>query len=94
MIHHGKGVPCPACGQRGHKIGNKECAAQPKEKIDAFRGYKHPLSNHYPCQLDIIQATFKSVEHALFWRMLVEMGKTELAKDVKKTKKNPQSMQE
>ena len=53
VVHHGKDTLCNACGERGHKIGDKNCKAKPKEKeqILPFRSYEHPLSNHYLCRL-------------------------------------------
>ena len=64
------------------RIGDERCKAIPKDKIMAFRGYTHPLSNHYPCKIEIFNKTFKSLEHIFFWRMAVEFGKMELAQEI------------
>ena len=84
VVHHGKDTLCNACGERGHKIGDRNCKAKPKEKeqILPFRSYEHPLSNHYPCRLTISGNIFKSLEHAYLWRMAMELGKPQIAADI------------
>ena len=84
VLHHGKTMPpCKSCNLSGHKVGDGRCPAKPKEKILAFRGYRHPLSNHYACNIIVNAATFRSVEHAFFHQMAMEMGKNDLADDIK-----------
>ena len=84
VIHHGKdNKPCLACNQLGHRVGNQECPALPKEKIYTFRGYRHPLSNHYPCELNVFEHTFKSVEHAYFWKMAMDFDLSHQASKIK-----------
>lgn len=83
VIHHGKDMPCIACGAIGHKIGEDQCPAKPKEAILAFRSYQHPLSNHFPFPLIAFNTNFKSLEHAYFWRMSMEMDKPDLAEQIK-----------
>lgn len=86
IIHHGKdNKPCLACNLLGHRVGSTDCPAKPTEKIYTFRGYRHPLSNHYPCDLEIFDNHFKSVEHAFFWRMAKDFGKDVLATDIKES---------
>ena len=75
--------PCKSCNLSRHKVGDGRCPAKPKEEILAFRGYRHPLSNHYPCDITVNAATFRSVEHAFFHQMAMEMGKNDLADDIK-----------
>ena len=82
LIHHGKDIKCKACDVLGHRIGAEICKAKPKTTIYAFKGYHHPLSNHFPCKLSVYGKVFKSAEHAFFWRMASEMGKLDLAKDI------------
>lgn len=86
VIHHGKMTPCIACGQAGHKIGEALCIAKPKEDIMAFKSYQHPLSNHFPCQLEVYDNEFKSLEHAYFWRMATAMGNPLLAAQIQTAK--------
>ena len=88
VIHHGKAAPCIACGKCGHSIGDPKCPAKPKrgEQIEPFRGYKNPLSNHYPFELFTFGDVFKSLEHAFFWRMATEMGEQDLARKIKHAK--------
>ena len=88
IIHHGKEIPCIACNIKGHRIGDKECIAKPKsnKEILAFKGYLTPLSNHYTCDLNVFNNDFKSVEHAFYWKMAHDMGKEELAADIKSAK--------
>ena len=88
VFHHGKLTECKACGTRGHRVGDNICAAKPKhdEHIVTFRGYKNPLSNHFPFVLSAYETTFASVEHAFFWRMSSEMNKPQLAEKIKKAK--------
>ena len=67
VLHHGKnGPPCRSCGVQGHKPGEDACKAKPKDKILAFKGYQHPLSNHYPSKLSVYDMDFKSLEAAFF----------------------------
>ena len=61
------------------------CKAIPKETIVPFKGYQHVLSNHYPCQLNVYEKHFKSLEHAYFWRMSIEFGKHDLATEIQNT---------
>ena len=77
IIHHGKdNRPCKACNEIGHRIGSEECPAFPKVPIYAFKSYKNPLSNHFPCNLYMFdeETPFKSYEHALFWKMGMDLG--------------------
>ena len=48
----------------------------------AFKGYQHPLSNHFPSELEIYDKTFKSEEHAYFYYMACEMGGMDLAEEI------------
>ena len=86
LIHHGKETECKACKMSGHKIGADTCKAKPTDKILAFKGYHHPLSNHFPCELRVYGKTFSSVEHAFFWYMAVEMGQEQLAERIRTAK--------
>ena len=88
VFHHGKSSACASCGIIGHKVGDEQCEARLKNdmQIYTFKSYKHPLSNHYPFTLRIDDQDFKSIEHAYFWRMAMEMGKTDLAETIKKSK--------
>jgi ribA/ribD-fused uncharacterized protein len=83
VIHHGKMSPCIACSRTGHKIGEDICIAKPTQEIYSFKGFNHPLSNHFPCDLEIYETRFSSIEHAFLWRMATEMGKPELARKIK-----------
>ena len=85
VIHHGKESKCIACGEKGHKVADNNCKAKPEKNILAFKSYEHPLSNHYPCKLEVFDEKFKSVEEAYFWRMSSEMGKPDLAKRIQKS---------
>ena len=71
------------CGITGHKVGDLGCKALPVETIKAFKGYQHPLSNHFPCCLNVYEHEFKSLEHAYFWHMATEFGQPQLATDIK-----------
>ncbi len=62
------------------------CLAKPKnENIYAFRSYKNPLSNHFATPLKIFdeEDDFKSAEHALFWKMSVDLDMHELAQEIR-----------
>ena len=71
------------CGESGHKLGDLGCKALPTETIRAFKGFRHPLSNHFPCRLQVYESEFKSVEHAYFWQMATEFGNSDLATEIK-----------
>ena len=85
LLHHGKTqTPCKSCNVLGHKVGDAVCPAKPKNPILAFRGYEHPLSNHFACELSVYGKTFKSLEHAYFFRMATEFGKPGIAEQIHK----------
>jgi ribA/ribD-fused uncharacterized protein len=86
VLHHGKMWPCKACNHSGHKIGDDNCKAKPTKKIVSFKGYQHPLSNHFPCNINIFQQQFHSVEQAYLWRMALEFGKSDVAESILKSK--------
>ncbi len=82
VIHHGKENPCISCGVLGHKVGDEMCTAKPSGPIYPFTTHQHPLSNQFPCQIDVNGRSFPSVDHAYLWRMASEFGKLELAEDI------------
>lgn len=82
IFHHGKHTLCVACGKPGHKVGDESCPAKPKSSIMSFRGYQHPLSNHYACHLQFSGKEFRSVEHAFFWHMATDLLKPDLAHQI------------
>jgi len=86
VIHHGKTFSCKSCGQAGHKTGDETCIAKPKEDVYSFRGYTHPLSNYYPFQFRMYEYNFNSVEQAFYWQMATEMGKHDVATQIKDCK--------
>jgi ribA/ribD-fused uncharacterized protein len=89
VLHHGKdSMHCKSCNTAGHKTGDMTCKAlAAKDSILAFRGYQHPLSNHYPTPIDAFdfdfEQAFKSVEHAFCWKMASEMNQHDLAAKIK-----------
>ena len=86
IFHNGQDINCIACGERGHKVGDPTCTEKPRpsEQILAFKSYAHPLSNHFPCQLNIYEQVFRSAEHAYFWFMATDFGKPQLAEEIHK----------
>lgn len=92
VIHHGKdNRPCLACNKIGHKIGSAQCPALPTDEdpgIYAFRSYENPLSNHFPCSLILFDDPdpFKSVEHAFFWKMCIDLKLPRCAEEIKQSK--------
>jgi ribA/ribD-fused uncharacterized protein len=86
VIHHGKMWPCKACNQTGHKLGDDKCDAKPKQQIISFRGYQNPLSNHFPCDIDLFEKHFHSVEQAFLWHMAVDFGKGDEATAILQSK--------
>ena len=85
LIHHGK-EPCLACGEAGHRVGESSCRAAPTQSILAFKGYTHPLSNHFPCKLIAYEKEFRSLEHAFFYYMATEFGNHDLAAQIQDCK--------
>ena len=87
IYHHGKTTnQCKACNVQGHKPGDDLCEAKADEgSILAFRGHQHPLSNHYPTPIYAFNETesFKSVEHAWFWKMASDLEQHDLAARIK-----------
>jgi len=86
ILHHGKETPCLSCDVAGHKVGDEICVAKPTDPILAFRSYQHPLSNQFPCAIEIFGRVFRSADHAYFWRMAQEFGKDELAEEIVEAK--------
>ncbi len=87
VFHHGKdNQMCRSCNTMGHRSGDARCAAKAEEgSILAFSGYQHPLSNHFltPIKAFDLNQPFKSIEHAFFWRMAIDLGKEDLAERIK-----------
>ena len=87
VFHHGKDTRlCRSCNRTGHKPGSDDCPnrAEPGT-ILAFSSFRHPLSNHYPSPLYLFDEAepFPTVEHAMFWKMATDLGKHELAQQIK-----------
>ena len=62
------------------------CPARAEEgSIISFSGFEHPLSNHFmtPIYAFSIAEPFKTVEHAFFYKMAVDLGHAELADKIK-----------
>ena len=85
LIHHGK-EPCLDCGEVGHSVGDSCCKAAPTQSILAFKGYTHPLSNHFPCKLRVYEKEFNSLEQAYLYYMAREFGKHDLAAGIQDCK--------
>ncbi len=87
VFHHGKdNMICKACNVQGHRAGDERCAALAAEgNTLAFRGYEHPLSNHFLTPLSAFGQSedFRSVEHAFFWKMASDLGDDMLAERIK-----------
>jgi predicted NAD-dependent protein-ADP-ribosyltransferase YbiA (DUF1768 family) len=83
IIHHGKDQPCISCNMLGHKIGASTCKAKPTREITAFRGYTHPLSNDFPCNIVAYDNEFKSLNHAYLWYMATDLEQHDLAIQIK-----------
>ena len=86
VVHHGKNFRCKSCGEMGHKTGDENCKAKPKEDIYTFKGYTHPLSNRFSFEFDMYGLNFSSVEQAFYWRMATEMGNNTIADRIKRCK--------
>ena len=86
LLHHGKATVCSSCGKPGHKITDDICEAKTNQNIYTFKGYLHPLSNHYPCELALYHTTFKSAEHAYLYRMAIELSNQEKAEQIRLAK--------
>jgi len=87
IYHHGKyNLTCRSCGVIGHKSGDEVCQAKPKnENMCVFRSYKNPLSNHFATPIKVFDEKddFKSAEHAILWRMSVDLDMHELAQEIR-----------
>jgi ribA/ribD-fused uncharacterized protein len=83
IIHHGKeNMTCKSCNTAGHKAGDPGCKARATpDSILAFRGYQHPLSNHFPTPIAAfdLKEPFRSVEHAFYYKMALELNLPEMA---------------
>ena len=87
LFHHGKSNnECKSCNTQGHRAGDERCSARAeKGTIYGFSGYLHPLSNHFMTPIRVFneEEPFKSIEHALFWKMAVDFGLDDLAEKIR-----------
>ena len=70
-------------------MGDQQCPGKADEgTILAFSGFQHPLSNHYPTPIKAFNEAepFKSIEHALFWKMAIDLHKPTLAEQIRNAK--------
>ena len=90
VYHHGKDTNnCKSCDQSCHKAGDLVCPARAEEgSIISFSGFEHPLSNHFMTPIYAFNKAepFKTVEHAFFYKMAVDLGHAELADKIKNAK--------
>ena len=86
VVHHGKMLPCNACGERGHRMGDESCPALATADTVTFKSFQHPLSVDFPCELTYVGEVFKSVQHAFLWRMALSFQKDDLAARIKNSK--------
>lgn len=78
---------CRVCRETGHAPGSSECKhyVDPTNSGDviAFQGKSHPLSNFYPCHLNVFGEKHKSAEHAYQMTKAIRAGDLEAAKKVR-----------
>lgn len=58
------------------------CKAKPEKETFVFKNYEHPLSNQHLCDIHVFDEQFSSVDHAWYWRLLLELGHPEEARQV------------
>lgn len=84
IYHQTQKLVCKTCGQMGHRSKSEDCPAYATDlDILGFKSYQHVLSNFYPCNITYRDEHFKSAEHAYQYAKAVDMGKLEIAHEIK-----------
>lgn len=81
IVHKSQQNCCKSCRQLGHKWGDSVCPAvldQENANI-AFRGYRNPLSNMWPCNMPYKGMQFRTLEHAYQWQKATSLNNTDAA---------------
>lgn len=80
---------CRVCRETGHAPGSSECKhyVDPTNSGDviAFQRKSHPLSNFYPCHLNVFGEKHKSAEHVYQMTKAIRAGDLEAAKKVRES---------
>jgi hypothetical protein len=88
---------CRICLQEDHEPGSQLCSeyTDTQEEVVSFAGAKNPLSNFYPCTINVFGISHSSAEHAFQYVKALRCGSIEKAQliqesatalDAKKTK--------
>lgn len=84
VFHESQEDICKSCNMPGHKVGEVDCPALNTEgNVIGFRSFMNVLSNDYPCSMKYMNEEFKSLEHAYQWAKAMELGKLNLAEQIK-----------
>jgi ribA/ribD-fused uncharacterized protein len=79
---------CRLCQVAGHKAGEEGCSSVTQEQQDGITtifGAKNPLSNHYPCTVNVLGHSFASAEHAFLHTKALNSTKPDIADKIKQS---------
>jgi ribA/ribD-fused uncharacterized protein len=84
IYHQTQKDNCKRCGQVGHKHKDTDqCPAYiSHQDIVAFKGHTNPLSNMFPCDVEVGDQIQKSSEHAFQWVKATDLNYSELAERI------------
>jgi ribA/ribD-fused uncharacterized protein len=73
------------CHKPGHEPGSSDCEHYKKtDHVIAFHGKENPISNFFPCEINIFGEQHQSAEHAYQLTKALRAGSLEAAEKVRK----------
>ena len=84
IFHNTQKLACKRCKHTGHSTTDTElCEAYNNtQNITTIRSPNNPMSNFYPCTLNIYGEQFRSSEHVYQWKFARHIGREDLADDI------------
>ena len=76
---------CRVCHKPGHEPGSPDCEHYKKtDHVIAFHGKENPISNFFPCEINIFGEQHQSAEHAYQLTKALRAGSLEIAEKIRK----------
>lgn len=76
---------CKCCKKPGHTPGDKQCEgylAKGHQKITTVHSAEDPLSNFFPCEVDVLGMTFNSSEQGYQYSKAIRRGQPDIATQI------------
>lgn len=79
---------CRICLQEDHEPGSQLCSEyiENQEEVVSFAGAKNPLSNFYPCTINVFGISHSSAEHAFQYVKALRCGSIDKAQLIQESK--------